>query len=225
MMKKEKFLLAILFSLILISFIRLSLAETNPGDTSQVIGKEFNISPENIPANPEDIQNQFLKQRWSDMISNSTYIGPVHKFFVAHPLIFQIIFAHAYEFSWEFLFVIIFWLLFLTSSSKIIQSTEIVKGGISLLMGLVLAVIIAQTRILNYLAKALSDFLFAQESWWIRLIVGIVVFAAVIILYYLAGMISKQIKANKKKQLEKEQKQGVKELKELSTGIKEVKRL
>lgn len=92
-------------------------------------------------------------------------------------------------------------------------------------MGLVLAVIIAQTRILNYLAKALSDFLFSQESWWIRLIVGIVVFAAVIILYYLAGMISKQIKANKKKQLEEEQKQGVKELKELSTGIKEVKRL
>jgi len=218
------FLLLIFF----LSFAAVSLnfvaAQQDPGDVSQVLGDEFNISKDKIPTDPEDIRQLYLKLRWTEVIENNKIIGPINKFFTKIQIVFEILIAHKYEMSLTFFLIFILWFLIAFQASKMIESYGRVKGWKALAMGLVIAAILAQIRIIKIVATTILDLIFKQENWWIRLIIGIVAFGVVAAVYVLSRMVGQRLKKKHKQRVEEESEQKLKEVKGFVSGVEELRK-
>ena len=218
----KKRICLIIISLVLLSIFYLPSAKAqtnNPGDVSQVIGSEFNISPEEIPTDPEQIKNQYLKQEWTKIIANNSVLGPIHRKLTKASPIFTILFAHPYEISLTFLSIIILWLFVAIRSSEIIKSWGIIKSGFSYLTGLILTIILSQIRVIELIATSVLNLIFAPENWWLRLIIGIISLGVLAAIYVLSRMLSQYLKQQKKAKTEEQTEQKLKELKGITKGI------
>jgi len=222
--KKKLFLILVFF--ITFNLIDLSSAQQDPGDVSQVIGNEFNISSEKIPTSQEDIEKLrqgFLQKEWTELISKNKVIGPVHNFFSNEKtqIVLKIIFAHPYEISLTFFLILILWLLILIQSTKIVKSSEIIKKELAFPIGIAIAIIFAQLKIIKLIVTFSLDLAFKQENWWIRVIIIIFFLAFVALAYALSGILAQHFKKQKEAKTKKETEQELSNMKRFSTGIKE----
>src|SRR3989344_2055704 len=192
----------LILSLFLFTFIvNFVAAQQDPADVGQVIGGAFNGNQSKIPTTPEDIEQlrqNFLKQQWTEIISKNKVLGPLHNFFVNNTIIFQILFAHPYELSLTLFGIIILWFFFMTKATKIIDSTGLVKGGVSVAIGAAFAIILAQTRLLKTIVTFTLDVMFKQSSWWFRIIIAIIAFGFLALAHVVLGLISQNLKAKGK---------------------------
>jgi hypothetical protein len=220
-MKKELKLIFLfaLFSLILVSFIHLSSAQ-EPSTPGEAVQAQTGINPENL--NPEDIQRTYLQQEWSKIAANNSVIGPVHRFFVAHPLVFRVIFKEPYSFSLTFILVLIMWFLVAFNIKKIVASAQLLvkQGWAAWLMGIAFAVILAQSGVYTAIANFVLNLILAKENFWIRVILWVVFCAAVILIYYLGDMASKQLKQMREAKEKVKTEQAGKEVQATAQGIK-----
>lgn len=174
----------------------------------------------NVSQSVDQIRSDYLSQQWTQLLSRMPYIGPVNSFFVANPLIFQILFNTTYSFSGAFLVTFIFWLIvvwFVYTASK-----AFVKGFIlPLIIGIGLAIVLAQIGIINILVQFVLYVLNNNAAWWMRVIIWLIIFFIVIILYYVDHLIVRDIKKLRinKENAEREQKQ--KENSAYIEGLKE----
>ncbi len=222
--KKIHFLIFAILLIATSQFILVS-AQEDPSDVSGVIGNEFNISPEKIPTTPEDIeeiQSNYLKKEWESVILKSKYIGPVHNFFKSNSFIFQIIFAYDYELSWVFLGIVFLWFFVFLLSAKFFASSGIAKESIAYLLGIAAAIITAQIRLLKLIVSLVAEMSSKLSTWWGKLIFIIILFGIVAILSVLLRMLSNSLKEKRRKKKEEKSSQKLKEMEELSGGIKDI---
>ena len=213
-MKKRVFLLILLLAIPLIQ------AAADPSDTSQVIGEEFGVNPDNIPTDPEEIKSQYLQQEWAKLVAENKILGPVHNFLNKISPVFSVILNHPYEISLTFFGIFLLWLLFVLGGLKFCKSFNL-NGWLSGGIGIVFASILAQINLIETTVTSILDLIFKQENWWIRLILGILIIGAIIIVIYSWLYLSSYIKKQKKAGKEKEVDQKLIETKALVKGIKE----
>lgn len=222
-MKKRANIFLVFILLTTIFLINSSLAVSDPGDVSGVLGEQFGINPDDIPTDPTEIEHRYLKQEWTEIISNSSVLGPIHRAFEKNTSIFKILFAHPYEVSLTLIGILILWFFFLFQVSKIIEGQGMLKGWQALIASLAFSVILAQVKLFEMITTTLLDIIFKQENWWIRSIITIAIFAGLAVLYVLSRMASKKLKEQNKEKTEQKINQRLKDLGALTSGIKEAK--
>jgi len=211
-----------LLSILLISFI--SAQVTTP---EELFAQQTGI--EQIPKSPEElkqeIKERYLKQEWSNIIAKIPIIGKIHTFFLAHPLPFKILFNYQYEISLTFILIVILWLFTITVTSDLIRASGLVKGVITLLIGLGTAIIFAQINLLKVISTKSLDLIYTKEAWWIRLILWLVFIAILAVLYYAEKILGKTLKKNKEAKEKAEVKQKVEEHEEFVKGAEEAEKI
>jgi uncharacterized membrane protein len=170
-------------------------------------------------------KSEYLKQEWMNIVSKHKVIGPVHNFFVAHPLLFQILFAHPYEISVTFLFILILWVFVLVTTADVLGKSGILKGLLPFAIGIGAAIILAQVRAIQALSNFFVNLVFAKDAWWIRLIVWLLIMLTLVIFYYIGRITAAKMKKSReekeKKATEEKAEQTEKKLTALEKGMKE----
>ncbi len=146
----------------------------------------------------EEIRNKYLNQEWGKILEKNRVLGPIHKFFINNPLIFQILFKEPYNLSLIFFLIIILWLFAMTGMSDLIRASKFVKGPVSLLIGAGVAVILAQTGLFKSIILAVLDIIFSKDKWWLRVLFWFIAAFVVTAAYYLNQMLANKIKEFKK---------------------------
>jgi len=219
-MKKLSYLIFVVI-LLYISISFASAQTQDPGDTSQVIGEEFGIDPEKIPASQEDIEkirDEYLKKEWTEVVSKNKILGPIHNFLTKINPIFSVIFKHQYEISLTFFSIFVLWVLFMISSTLIARSLG-AKGVLSVVIGTIFTIILAQIKLIESIVIFTLDLILKQENWWIRLILTIVTLGVFLVGYILIRILAKYIGKEVGGKGEDEIKQKLSELKGLKRGL------
>lgn len=186
--------------------------------TENLEGQLDNLSNtiDNIPKTPEEIRDQYLKQEWNKIISDNKYLGPIHKFFVSNPKIFQIIFGEPYSFSLTFLGIFVLWIYIVLFSKKWFgQPSKSWIGGILVAIG---ASWLGITKIFVTFVLTLIS---AQSTAWIRIIFWMIFIVIAIIVFYTESMIAKNIAAGKEKAKKEELERRVSNVEAYQEGEKE----
>lgn len=222
------FLLITLF----LSFIAFSSFTTAALDTSAAEGITETVekAKENLPTDPQQLREEYLAREWSKVIAQAPVIGSVHTYFLAHPLLFQILFAYPYEFSLTSFGIFILWLFFAIAAARIAAATALIPRGGNTFVGICFAVLLAQLAFINLIVTAALKLVLSNEYWWMRLLLYLLLFVLLVLTYYGGSLIAKFLKqrkaATEKAQLKQQAAEsrafmrGVKEGQELVKGIK-----
>lgn len=181
-MKKQTFIIPIAiiaFFLFSIFLVQLVLAET----PNQIIQQQVGFNPSSIPTSQQDVNNiasKYLKQEWAKVIATTPIIAPIHAYFLAHPLIFQILLNYPYEISLTFFLILFLWIFFAIIGARIFRSIGILGSGLqNAIIGIGISVILAHVNILKNLTLLFLSIAISDKAWWIRLLlwVGLFLFA------------------------------------------------
>jgi hypothetical protein len=196
-------------------------AQMTPGEQIQ---EQIGFNPEKMPKTPQETRD-YLQQEWTKIVASKPVIGSIHKFFLAHPLLFKIVFNTPYEFSLTFFMVVLLWIFVLISLSTLLARSDLLKGPASTAIGLGAAIILAQVNVFKYLSIFLSNLALARENAWIRFIIWTIIVICFIIIFYIDQQVAEELKKRKeeKKKLETERtaKQAREEIKALEKGLEE----
>jgi len=184
--QKGPICIILLFSLVFIlSILALYFVSAQDEYVPDVLG--IKLTPENLdklPKTPEDIGNvsrNYLEKQWENII-NKTFVGDIHRSFLAHPTPFIVLFAEKYSFTLFFLTIFILWCFIFTIFSDIYGFLGANKHSLHLLFGLLTAILIAQGGILRFVANSALALIFRQDLWWAQLLLGMLIFGVLIIL-------------------------------------------
>lgn len=220
-MKKELknlILPAVIITIFLASFISFVAAEATSAE--QIIG----FDPNKIPQTKEEIANQYLSQEWSSIVTKTPLIGPINTFFTNNPLIFNILFNIPYSLTATFFMIFILWLYIALIMSDLLKPL-IDKPSISFAIGFASSIILAHINLIKTIVSGPLNLLFAPESWWMRIIMWILLFTIFFVIWYVNKAFAKQIKAGKQKQKQSELEQKTKATSEFIKGVKEGQKL
>lgn len=222
-MRKKLFVAIAVLGFLSMILLHVSPAQENPGDAAEVIGNTFNVPKDKIPTTPEDIEKirqDFLKKKWTEVIEKNKYLGPIHGFFIKIAPVFLVLFAHPYEFSLIFLLIVIIWIWLASQSTKIVKSFGFVKEGFAFLIGIGVAIIFAQTRIIKVVATFLLDLVFKQENWWMRTIIVVLILGIFAVAHVMSKLVLKLIIKRKEELLKQRTGEEFAKLVKLSNAIK-----
>ncbi|MEI6850113.1 MAG: hypothetical protein WCK29_03665, partial [archaeon] len=192
-------------------------ASFGDGVTDQISTLQNNLT--NIQKTTDQIRNDILQQEWTNLVSKSQYIGPVHNFFIANPAPFKLLFNEPYSFSLTFLLIVILWFFILILTKKITK--EFFKSSWkSWIFGLALAMILAWATVLKSVASFLLQIVFTQQYGWMRLLLAVIFFIALMLIYYLDSMIAKNIKKSQENKEKEELKEKTEENSAFIRGAK-----
>ncbi|MEI6731043.1 MAG: hypothetical protein WCK90_00025 [archaeon] len=193
-MKKSVLLVCIILSLLTLSlFSNFAHAATTPSSSQELISNQLGIDPASIPQSPEDIKDKYLNQEWGKIIDSTPIIGPVNIFLKTNDsalFVEYFLFAEAYTFTLTFILIFVFWLFAITLTSDLLRASGFLKGGVSLFVGLGVAVIIAQIGLLRFITSGIINFITRQENVWWRIVLWIIILVAIIAFYYLKKLIA-----------------------------------
>jgi len=183
------------------------------------------VNPESIPHSPEELQEEYLAKEWGNIIANAPFIGPIHTAFINHPLVFKIIFAEPYSFSLVFALIVLLWILVAFNATKILNSVELIDKKYSWIEGILVAIILAQTKLYSFLAEGSVKLVLSKEAIVARIIIIIILIFVFIIVSYLGGLISKYIKEKKEEKKEQETEKIKKEAPKVKKELSEIEKL
>jgi len=216
---KKRDLVFLFLLLILLSPITFA---QDPGDVSEALGNEFNIPPENIPTSAEDIQkikDDYLKKEWGKIIEKNKFLGPIHKFFIDIKIVFKILFNHDYEISLTLFLIIVLWVGVVFIIAKGIQSVGLAKSWKAVLMGVAGASVLAWARFNALIVGFVIKSIYSQGTWWMRLIVEIIIIGAIVVAFILFKKVNKSIKEKNKKNVEKKSEERLEVITEFTEGM------
>jgi len=201
---------AFLFSISSIHAADIVGVNSQTGET-QVLG----INPDNLPETPTDVvrdSSTILKERWNKLIGNIPLIGPVHNFLKNNPLVFKIIFNEPYDFSYKFLFILIFWIVVAKFVGKIIAVyLEFGKGSAAYGLGALTSIVLCQVGVIGGIVTWVLNLMGFLNSWWGQLIIGIIFIMLLAAFFYFAEPIAKYLEEKKKKAKTKKTEEKVEE--------------
>lgn len=183
-MKKEKVYFIIVLSLALLVFAVFCLisshnasAQINTANPTDILG----INPETIPKTPEEatsLAGTYLQKQWENILNN-TAAGKVHNYLLQHQLPFNILLNENYELSSFFFWVLVLWLFIWAIFNDIFISAKL-DAMLSIFLGLVAAVGLARIGLIRVTANGLIALITKPEYWWAKILIAIVILAALV---------------------------------------------
>lgn len=208
-LKKMRKIYLIILSIAVVIFLAsfISSADEFTDFNDQLLETQNQI--ENIPKTPEEVKEQYLKQEWNKIFSTIPLIGPIHNFFLAHPLIFQILFNEAYSVSLTFILILILWIV----TCKVIHrpAKESMNNVVAWTLAISVPIIFAHISLYKLIISKTLYFIFSQETFWLRTIIWFVVLIGLIIVLMIDEILTKKIKQSNEEKRKKELEQGIKE--------------
>lgn len=215
MNKKEKVLFFVFFIGIL--FFSSSILAQVPediagagleGDAEKILGATGKLQGVAENLSDEDIRSEYLKQEWTKLLEKSKggrALLVISGIFNALSPVFKLFIGIGYSLSWMFFLSLFFWALLIVFFYRPIKEIFQGKLWISLLISLILAMIAAQTGIIQSSLNFLSGFFVNGWAILIGFLVGLVV-------AYLYLAIMKKVGAiiRKKLKIETEERQEMK---------------
>lgn len=225
-MKKKGVLLGILIISLIFSlyFIHFVSADTIPTQGLQDQANNIQQTANNLQQTPDEIRNQYLSQEWTKAVVDLPFIGPIikpfHEFFLAHPLLFQILFNEPYAISLTFLLTLVLWIFIVISSYKV-WKVYMREKWVAIVMSIGIAILVAQSTLIKIIVMAIIDLILGQQTWWIRAIMWLAFIGALFLLYYLDRVMAKKLRASRAAAEKSQMKQDVAETKAFVKGVKE----
>lgn len=238
-MKKGTRILLSITSLLLLALFFILIQNVNAADASQP-AYPFGLNPEKIqdlPQTPEEAANvssNYLKSEIGKLVAQIPGLLRTHEFLKAHPMFFTIVFNEPYNLSWVFFCIVLFWLYTMALVGDIANASRILKKGFGIIIGIGIALILAQLGIIKAVVIFLINLVFTQDLWWVRGIMGVLVILTFVAIGYGESVASSMIKKNKelqdKEMLKQEAREGkafregAEEAQEMTKEIREIKK-
>lgn len=216
---------ALVLALVLIFSLHYASADIVDADSGTGTPSVAGIDPEKMPQDEEELKSKaetelaYLKQEWNKFILKIPYIGKMHTFFLAHPMIFKIVFAHAYEFSLTFICIVAMWLLIAYIFSEL--SGELVKGGVNVIIGIGAGIIFSQIGFIGGVVDFSLKIIYSRDAWWIRALLWVIIVTIFLLLAYLSNASQELLQQRREDKEREEVKQEAKESKAFRRGVKE----
>lgn len=209
--KKRAPLLNIILLTLIVALLMISLpakmikaaVEENP------LQNELGINPDNIPKDPEELKDKYLSQEWAKIISESKFLGPIHRFLINIPWLFEIIIAEPYSLTLSFFLTFVLWLFAFAFITDIIKTSGLMKKSFPYLIGIGGSIILAQIKLISHISTALIEIAMSKENVFFRIIIWIFIIAGFSIVYMTEHLITKNMAKNKKKKSDSELKSDV----------------
>jgi len=141
---------------------------------------------------------EYLGTEWKNILMNNIVVKAIDSFFQKLNVVFLVVFGVEYSLSVAFFLTVVLWvLLFLTFHN--ILGNAIFSKLVSSVISFALVILIAQTKLFRFPVNWIIGLFFGEKPWWLKLIIGVVIFAIIAIIFILIKNFGKQLAANKKK--------------------------
>ena len=124
---------------------------------------------------------------------------------------FKIAFAEPYSFSLVFFMILVLWVLAAINATKLTKAIGIINPNLCWIAGILIAVIIAQTKLYSFITNSILAIVFSNDAWWVRMIIWTVVAGILVLVNYFGGAISTSLKEWLKKRKEDQEKAKLKQ--------------
>lgn len=167
----------------------------------------------------EETREEYLKQEWQKILKENKVVAAIDSFCTKYSIFFRIVFGMPYSLSLTLVFVIVLWLFIALTISDITRKGLGFLEGLSYILGIVAAVVLAQLQILRRFSAFLVELIISREAFWARFIVFMIIIAILILLYYFKGGLSQALEQRRKKLKEEETEQKQKEIKKFTENL------
>lgn len=202
-MVKKGFALLIMVVFILPILLQLASAQvgvdlSNPAEIPGQI--------QNTQQQLEQLKNQstwtYLGQRFQTSLLQNPVIAGIDGFFTKISIVFSVLFGMPYSLSITLLFVMALWFLVFVDGGNIIKNYSMFSALTSYGISFAFAVIFAQLKIFEVIVNFTGTLVFAQEAWWARVLLILVV----ILVLFFADQVSRYVGKYLKKKKEAKEK-------------------
>jgi len=205
----------IIIGLLLINFLALTLvcAQEPPP-------MPYGINPEQADTLMSKID--YIMANWKQILLENSIVKTIDSFFIKISSVFQIIFAKPYSFSLNMLVTVILWVYFAIIASMIIGAFGVKKRLITLVLGGITAIILAQARLyagILLLLTKINALKGESNITLIMIVIEVLVFAFVLVaVKSLTNSIKGKRKIKKEEREEEDIEETKKKVKELKQG-------
>lgn len=180
----RKYFILFIVSLLLFSFV------LNVVQAAEDIFSEDNIM--NLEA-----KWAYLGKEWKNMILGNPIVKAIDSFFTSINIVFLIVFGIDYSLSLVFLFTVILWLFFIGFINNIFKIVSIFSEKICLVISIAMVIGSGQLGMLKYTVNLLMWWFFGQKEVWMKWLIGIGTFVALVFIWMFLKTLAKQAKKNR----------------------------
>jgi len=202
----KKILGTFLFILLFITILNsTSLVQAELGvDLDDPLG--VGINPQDVPQNPEELKNvpsEFLKNEWTKLLGEGKFYGTLIRTYrkiapVTDP-IFRYTVGMEPELSGLFFLTFFIWIVFLIYLYRILSVFSTFSNKTAFVIALALVIVMGLFGFPKFFGGLLMGLINGLATWWIRLIVEVVLIIIFIILMSLSKKFREYIKTFKER--------------------------
>jgi len=156
----------------------------------------FGISPDSGVKLTE--KWEYLGKEWKNILMGNSIIRGIDSFFQKISIVFSVLFGIEYSLSLALFLTIILWLYVFFMLTGVLGNI-ISSKWVSLLISLGFVILLAQIKSFQIPVNFLIGLFFGENPWWMKLIIGLIIFAILAVVFILIKNFGKQLAANKKK--------------------------
>ena len=118
----------------------------------------------------------YLGQEWKKIFLKNPVISALDSFFTNISIVFRILFGVPYSMSLVLLGVIFLWVVIAFDAGRIISAYNLLKGWMAYVGWALLAIVLAQVKVFEYIILFLGRLAFAPSHWMARtaIILGLI---------------------------------------------------
>lgn len=211
----------LLFSILMLNILSFAVAEVQAQEAPELPGGVEKIVEATEKISDEDTRSEYLKQEWLKILKKYTFFSTLNAFFKKNSIVFSIIFNLPYSFSLTLFFVIVFWVIFALGGAQFIKYISRIESSlIPIILGMLLAVILAHINLFYAISKLFIWLLFLKKEWYWEVLIFFAEAIVIIIIVFFIIIFSKAQKQAKKEREKKEQKKSQTMFSKFFQGIK-----
>jgi hypothetical protein len=146
---------------------------------------------------------EYLGKEWKNILMANSVIQSLDSLFQKINFVFLVLFGTPYSLSLALFLIVFLWLYFFFSFQNILKMTLFSKI-VCLLISLGLTIILAQVGLFSKIVNFIIQLLFGEQTWWMKLIIGVGILIALVLVFAFVMKFGKQSAINKKKRKDEE---------------------
>jgi len=154
------------------------------------------ITPEKIEETQQRATSSwdYLSKEWKTILLKNRVIGFIDSILTKISFVFRILFGINYSLSLTLFIAIVIWIVFFIIFGSIIANFSSFSPWIARAIALILNVVLAQLGAFRKQAEFIIWLAFEDKSWWVSLIISIVIFAAIVLVIAMISRVGKAMK-------------------------------
>jgi len=174
-----------LVAILLVSFVA---ALDTEGLQEEMEGLRDAADPDNV----KDKANEkwdYLQKEWTSILMKNKVVASIDSFLKQINIVFVVLFGEDYNLiSLTLWLVIASWLVLTFAVANVLIGQFNLGSALSLFIGVIVSIILAQVRILNFIITFVLNLAFAPELWYVRLIIWAGILIGFFLILYLSSL-------------------------------------